>query len=118
MGTIPTLRPLFVQLFRSVSSIRNTRMSKGSGAFNTGASAAKDNYNGSMQLRSMPGSKPVGNNRISQKLVSGNESEENILPKGEGIVVKRDYDVAYAERVPFPENPPQAISHGHGLSSA
>lgn len=33
-------------------------------------------------------------------------SEEEILPKGNGIVVKSDYDVAYAERAHFPaENP-------------
>lgn len=118
MGTIPTLRPLFVKLFRSVSSIKNSRMSKGSGVLNTGGSASKETYSGNMQLRSVPGSKLNGNNRISQKFVSGSESEEEILPKGNGIVVKSDYDVAYAERAHFPaENPQKASSQATGPGS-
>ena len=102
MGTIPTLRPLFVQLFRSVSSIKNSRMSKGSGGVNTQGSVSKENNGGSMQLRFIPGSKPNGNNRNSQKAIGGSESEENILPEGNGIVVKSDYDVVYAEPAHLP----------------
>ncbi|KAK3177147.1 hypothetical protein OEA41_008475 [Lepraria neglecta] len=118
MGTIPTLRPLFVKLFRSVRSIKNSRMSKGSGGLNTGGSVSKETYGGSMQLRLGPGSKPNGNKCISQKVVGGSESEENILPIGNGIVVKSDYDVAFAERAHFPaENPQQGSSRATGPRS-
>ena len=71
-----------------------------------------------MQLRFVPGSKPNGNNGISQKVAGGSESEEDILPKGNGIVVKSDYDVAYAERAHFPaENPQQGSSQVTGPGS-
>jgi len=70
-------------------------VSKGSGGLNSQGSVSKENYGGSMQLRFIPGSKPNGNNRISQKVVGGSESEKNILPEGNCIVVKSDYDVAY-----------------------
>ena len=111
MGTIPTLRPLFVKLFRSVSSLKNSRMSKGSGGRHTGGSVSKEIYGGSVQLRYVPGSNPNGNSRVSHKVVGGSESEENILPGGHGIVVKSDYDVAYAERAHFPTRNPQQGSN-------
>ena len=111
MGTIPTLRPLFVQVFRTVSSIKNSRVSKGSAGLNTRDNVSKENYSGSMPLRKIPASKPNGNSRISQKVVGGSESAENILPDGHGIVVKTDYDVAYAERADCPTEKSQ-----HGSS--
>ena len=115
MGTIPTLRPLFVLLFRSVSSIKNSRTSKVSGGINTRGSVSKENHSGSMQLRFIPGSNQSGNHRISQKAVGGSESKENILPEGNGIVVKSDYDVAYDERAHFPaENPQQGFREATG----
>ena len=115
MGTIPTLRPLFVKFFHTVSSFKNSRMNTRSGVLNTGGSNSKEVYSGSMQLRSVPGSKMNGNNRTSQHVIGSSESEEDILPKGDGIMVKNDYNVAYAERTHFRnETPQQTLSHATG----
>ncbi len=103
MGTIPTLRPLFVKLFRTVSSLSKSRKSKSNGGLGTGGSMSKETYDGgSMQLRPVIGSKPNGANRGSHTAIGSSESEENILPRGNGIVVKSDFDVNYAERVNLP----------------
>ncbi len=103
MGTIPTLRPLFVKFFHTVSSLNKSRMSKSNGGLGTGGSISKENYGGgSVQLRSLPGSKPHAANRVSHNAIGSSESEENILPRGNGIVVKSDFDVNYAERTHRP----------------
>ena len=110
MGTMPTLRPLFVKFFHTVSSFKNSRNTR-SGIINTGGSNQKELYSGSMQLRSVPGSKVNGNNRTSQHVIGSSESEEDILPKGDGIMVKNDFNVAFAERTDFANE-----GHQHTLS--
>ena len=76
------------------------RLSRASCGLDTGASASKQ-HSGSVQLQSVCGSKPEGSNRLSHKCVGGSEIVEDILPKGDHIVVRSDLDVAYERRNQF-----------------
>ena len=105
MSTIPTLRPLFVKFFRSVTerSRSKSRIRTGGDAYGTGVSASKEYHNGSVQLQSVSGgSSRPGNNRPSAKALDGSESVEDILPKDGGIVVRNDFDVAYEDERKWP----------------
>lgn len=98
MSTIPTLQPLFVKLFRSVRelSTKQSRTSRASYGRDTKSSTLKE-HSGSVQLQSVGGSKAEGSSRLSHKGIGGSESVEDILPKGDRIIVRSDYDVAYEE---------------------
>jgi len=77
-------------MFRSVRdlSLKKSRMNRASCRPDTGASASKE-YPGSVKLQSICASRLDGVNRTTRS-----ESVENILPKGDNIMITRDFEVA------------------------
>ncbi|KUJ10332.1 uncharacterized protein LY89DRAFT_723577 [Mollisia scopiformis] len=93
VGCIPTTRPLFVKVLDVV-------VSSGNRTFRTGRGYTEQDNSNTNTSRSRAYSESRKNPSKITTIVSKNESEENILPGQEGIMMTRDIRVQYQRNDP------------------